>query len=160
MGELSVTFEAADRIAAVAPSQGIVAGTPILTLDGEMPVQFLSPGDRIITRNGARVLAAVEVTLLQGAEMVRIHASALGHDRPEADLFVAPDQPILVRDWRARALYGRDMALVPAQRLADGDYVRKERVTEARVFTLRFEREEVIYAGGLELGCAPATVAA
>jgi hypothetical protein len=160
MGELSLNFEAADRIASVAPAQGIVAGTPVLTLDGEMPVQFLSPGDRIITRNGARVLAGVEVTLLQGAEMVRIRASALGHDRPETDLFVAPSQPILIRDWRAKALYGQAAALVEAQRLADGEYIRKEAVAEVRLYTLHFAQAEVVYAGGLELACDPATVAA
>ncbi len=52
------------------------------------------------------------MAVLTQAEMVRISASALGHDRPEADLFVAPDQQILIRDWRAKALYGRDVAMV------------------------------------------------
>jgi hypothetical protein len=92
--------------------------------------------------------------------MVRISASALGHDRPEADMFVAPSQQVLVRDWRAKALYSKDVAMVEAQRLADGDYIRKETVAEVRLFTLVFEREEVVYAGGLELACAPLTVAA
>ncbi len=26
--------------------QAVLAGTPILTLDGELPVEFLNPGDR------------------------------------------------------------------------------------------------------------------
>ena len=30
---------------------GLIAGTRLWTLDGEMPVQYLSPGDRIITRD-------------------------------------------------------------------------------------------------------------
>ena len=42
---------------------GILSGTPVLTLDGEVPVQFLCPGDRIITRSGARVLRGVEMRI-------------------------------------------------------------------------------------------------
>ena len=160
MGELTHTFKTAEALAAVLPASGITAGTTVLTLDGELPVQFLAPGDRIITRSGARVLQAVEVAVLHDVTMVRISASALGHDRPEADLFVAPGQPILVRDWRAKALYGKDATMVEAQRLADGAYIRKETVAEIRLFTLRFERDEVVYAGGLELACEAATVAA
>lgn len=160
MGGLTLTIDSDEVVADVAPLQGITAGTPVLTLEGELPVQFLAPGDRVITRSGARVLTAVEVTVVRDAAMVRISASALGHDRPENDLFVAPTQPILVRDWRAKALYGTDSAMVEAQRLADGDYIRKEVVAEVRLFTLRFAREEVIYAAGLELSCAPALIPA
>jgi hypothetical protein len=141
-------------------AQGMTAGTKVLTLDGELPVQFLAPGDRVITRSGARRLTGVEVAVLRDARMVRVSASALGHDRPEADLFLAPAQRLVVRDWRARALYGRDIAIVLADRLCDGDYIRAETVAEVRVFTLRFETEEVVYAGGLELVCAPVTVPA
>ncbi len=42
---------------------GILSGTRVLTLDGELPVQFLCPGDRIITRSGARVLRGVEMRI-------------------------------------------------------------------------------------------------
>lgn len=160
MGDLTLTFDTAEAVAEAAPLQGITAGTCVLTLEGEMPVQFLAPGDRVITRSGARVLKDIRVTVLRDAAMVRISASALGHERPEEDMFVAPSQPVLVRDWRAKALYGKDVAMVEAQRLADGGYIRKEVVAELRLFTLVFEREEVVYAGGLELACAPMAVTA
>lgn len=155
MGNPTRTFETAGTAQRAAALQGITAGTLVPTLEGELPVQFLAPGDRVITRSGARVLKEIGVSVLQDVQMVRISASALGHDRPDADVFVAPAQPVLVRDWRAKALYGRKAAMVEAQRLADGDYIRKEMVAEVRLFTLRFEREEVLYAGGLELACAP-----
>ncbi len=160
MGELTLTFDTAEVVVDAAPLQGITAGTCVLTLEGELPVQFLAPGDRVITRSGAKVLKAIEVVVVRDAAMVRISASALGHDRPEGDLYVAPSQPILVRDWRAKALYGRAVTMVEAQRLADGDYIRREMVAEVRLFTLRFEREEVVYASGLELACAPVSIPA
>ncbi len=158
MGDLTLTPKTLEGALEVAPVAGITAGTMVLTLDGGLPVQFLAPGDRVVTRSGARVLKDVTVSVLRDATMVRISASALGHDRPDADLFVAPNQQILVRDWRAKALYGSDAAMVEAQRLADGEYIRKETVAEVRLFTLTFDREEVVFAGGLELACAPAMV--
>lgn len=158
MGNPTLTFETAAAPQDSALAQGITAGTMVLTLDGELPVQFLAPGDRVITRSGARVLKDIAVSVLQDVPMVRISASALGHDRPEGDVFVTPGQPVLVRDWRAKALYDRSSAMVEAQRLVDGDYIRREVVAEARLFTLYFEQEEVLYAGGLELACASARV--
>ena len=146
----TLTFTTSDVLVATRVT-GIIAGATVLTLDGDLPVQFLAPGDRVITRSGARTLRAIEVAILTDAPMIRISASALGHDRPVDDMFVAPDQPILIRDWRAKALYGAQTAMVPASQLADGDYIRAELVTEARLFTLYFDADVVIYAGGLEL---------
>ena len=148
----TLTFTKSDLLVATRVT-GIIAGATVLTLDGDLPVQFLAPGDRVITRSGARTLRAIEVAILTDAPMIRISASALGHDRPVDDMFVAPDQPILIRDWRAKALYGAQTAMVPASQLADGDYIRAELVTEARLFTLYFDADVVIYAGGLELAC-------
>jgi hypothetical protein len=151
------TFETADLVAV---AHGIALGCTILTLDGEIPVEYLAPGDRILTRSGARRLRSVEMTVVRHARVIRIAAGTLGMDRPGADMIVTPDQPILIRDWRARALYGAASAMVPAARLADGEYIRAEVMDEVRFYTLRLDGPEVIYAGGLELACVPETVAA
>ena len=34
---------------------GIVAGSIIFTSDGEIPVDYLSPGDKVVTRNAGMV---------------------------------------------------------------------------------------------------------
>jgi hypothetical protein len=39
---------------------GITQGTRVLTADGDMPVEYLEPGDRIITRAGIRVLRGID----------------------------------------------------------------------------------------------------
>ena len=140
--------------------QAIAAGTTVLTLDGELPVEFLAPGDRILTRAGARRLRQVAMTLVHNARMVRISKDALGVERPGDDVMVSAEQQILIRDWRAKALYGTAQALIPAARLADGEYIRAEIVAEVRLFTLTFDDDAVIYAGGLELACAKELVTA
>lgn len=139
--------------AAVAPCTGLLAGTQVLTLGGEMPVEFLNPGDRIITRAGARTLRRITARTLRNARVVRVGAGSLGHDRPGRDLLIGADQPVLVRDWRARALFGASQALVPVSRLADGQYVRLVTLVTAQVITLEFDRDETVYADGVELGC-------
>jgi hypothetical protein len=158
MNVLTLGFDSTETSADASTLTGITGGTLVLTLDGELPVQFLAPGDRVITRSGARVLKNIQVNVLREAAMIRVCASALGHERPEEDLFVTPRQQILVRDWRAKALFGLDSAMVEAQRLVDGIYIRRETVAEVRLFTLTFERNEIVYAGSLELACAPVTV--
>ncbi|MFN7224357.1 MAG: Hint domain-containing protein [Paracoccaceae bacterium] len=135
------------------PTCGIVAGTVVLTLMGAMPVEFVSPGDRIITRAGARTVTSVEIAVVKDARMIRISEGVLGKDRPEADTIVTPSQPIVIRDWRAKALAGIDQAVMAAERLADGEYIRAEVMAEARIVTLRFADAQTIYAAGLELGC-------
>ncbi|MFP5479207.1 MAG: Hint domain-containing protein [Alphaproteobacteria bacterium] len=132
---------------------GLLQGTLVRTLDGVLPVEFLEPGDRVVTRAGARRLGSISVSRRRGLPMVRFPASTLGHDRPEQDLFLAPGTPVVIRDWRARAIYGTPVAVLPAERLADGDLVRLEILAEARIFTLRFAEDEVIWAEGLEIAC-------
>ena len=144
------------------PSGGILVGTMVRTLDGVLPVEFLSPGDRIVCRQGARRLLGVAARHLDRADLVRIRASSLGHDRPDSDLLLSPDQPVLIRDWRAKVLFGQPVAAIPAARLVDGEFILAETWTDVRVFSLQFADDEVIYAEGLELACpahAPMTVA-
>lgn len=136
-----------------AAANGIAAGTIVLTMDGALPVDFLSPGDRIITRAGMRVLRAVHVSRYSGAA-VRIRSGALGHDRPEQDLTLPADTLVHLRDWRATALYRADQAQVPLHRLVDGEFVAPEEVRNMRLYDLRFDAPQVIYAEGLELLCA------
>ena len=139
--------------AGLPPTAGMLAGTMVRTLEGVLPVDYLTPGDRIVSRSGARRLSSVSVVMRKQIHLVRIRASTMGHDRPDQDLLLSPGQPVVIRDWRAQALYGVSAAAIPASRLADGEFIRVEVHRNARLFTLRFEDEEVIYAEGLELAC-------
>lgn len=142
-----------DISAVPADAGGLLLGTQVRTLEGILPVEYLAPGDRLVTRTGAATLVSMSSTLRKAARIVRIRSGALGYHRPEADLLLAPGQAVLIRDWRARALYDAAAAAIPAARLADGVFIRTEIVATARFFTLRFETAQVIYAEGVELAC-------
>ncbi len=97
---------------AISEPSGFVLGSNILTLDGELPVEFLSVGDRIITRDaGMVVLRDVKVIEVE-CPMVWIMGGSLGHDKPEDDTYLLASQKVLVRDWRAKALTQQNQALV------------------------------------------------
>ncbi len=139
---------------------GCATGTAILTLHGALPVEHLCVGDRVVTRNGARSLVHIAVTRGRNTPLVRVSCGSLGVGRPAGDVLLAPDQPILIRDWRAKAMFGHPQALVPAARLIDGSYVRFEQVAGLTLFSLHFDQPAVIFAGGLELACQPALIPA
>lgn len=160
MAGLRIETTEARLTAGAVPAFGMAEGTQVLTLEGALPVEYLSPGDRVLTRSGVRRLKAVEITRVQNVRMVRVAADVLGTGRPEAPVLMSADQPILLRDWRAMALYGQAQALVPARRLCDGEFIRAEVLAEARIYTLKLDGAGVIYAGGLEIACEAETVVA
>ena len=149
MSLVTLASSAGKSAAAHAVRSGLAAGTPVLTLAGPVVVERLAAGDRIVTRDGVRRLAGVQ----------RVE-SAIGVDQPEADMLMTADMQILIRDWRAKALRGCDQAVIAADRLIDGEYIRREPEARAVLFQLEFDAPVVIYAGGLELALTPATASA
>jgi hypothetical protein len=138
---------------------GIALGTVVMTLDGEIPVEHLSVGDRIITRDsGMAVLKSIHTQEIT-TRPYRISADRLGPGRPDVDTLVTADQPILVRGLLAKALFASDSAMVPVSRLADGEYIAKCEEQTLRVYELEFDTPHVIYANGLELASACHAVA-
>ncbi len=146
-----------DQIASVETRQsGLGADTIVLTMDGELPARDIAPGDRIITRDaGMAVLLGVRRKRVR-CDGVQIKAGSLGHTRPPADMILPCGTEILIRDWRAKALYSSVQKLVPAQDLLDGEFVTLLPDQEFEIVEFIFDTPHVIYAGGLEVGCQTA----
>lgn len=142
---------AVNEVRKTSATTGLCAGTLVMTMDGELPVEHLSAGDRVITRDsGMAILSEVRVF---DAEItpIRVKAGSLGHTRPEKDMLVPPDAQLHIRDWRAEAMFGQPSALVPARRLIDGEFVYEGECERHRVFELVFDTPHILYAGGLEV---------
>ncbi|MEL7164968.1 MAG: Hint domain-containing protein [Pseudomonadota bacterium] len=130
---------------------GLVAGTLVMTADGEMPVEFLSPGDRIISRNAGMVdLVAVQTKRVK-LEAVRISAGALGHIKPQHTVMMPAAQTVLVRDARAQALRGAQQAVMPASCLVDDDGITSLGERSMVLVQLGFDAPYVIYGDGIEM---------
>ena len=146
----------ARHIVASRTFNALIAGTVVLTLDGALPVEYLAAGDRVITRDsGAATLIAIHHRKLR-VKLVAIRAGTLGNSRPDRDAVLPATQEILVRDWRAKTLFGAERALVPAERLADGEFIRVIGTREVSVVALCFDAPHILYADGLELASAVA----
>lgn len=130
---------------------GLTAGTTVMTLDGEIPVEHLSAGERVITRDaGMAVLREIRSKTVNVAS-IQIKAGSLGHTRPQHDMIVGPDTLVHIRDWRAKALFGADVATVKAKRLIDGEFVSEQPIQSITVFELIFDKQHILYADGLEV---------
>jgi hypothetical protein len=91
---------------------GVCADTTIMTLDGEMRVEDLTQGTRVITRDSS--MAALRSITSQTVRVapIRINAGSLEHTLPDRDMLVAPGTQIHIRNWRAEALFCRPAAMV------------------------------------------------
>ena len=143
--------ESPTRHESIQRPNALTAGTVVLTLDGALPVEFLSPGDRVITRDsGFAKLVDIKVTKRK-VPAVGIRAGSLGNSRPDRDAVFPASQNILIRDWRAKAIFGRAQALVPASRLVDGEFVSNLGDVEMTLCELIFDTPHIVYADGIEV---------
>jgi hypothetical protein len=151
---LGTELRTAETISIKPETAGFIGGTTVMTLDGELPVEHLNVGDRVITRDtGMAVLRDIRVTEV-ALTPIRIKAGSLGHTRPDRDMMVAPGALIHIRDWRAEALFGKKAALVPARRLADGEFVAEQAKQTVTVYELVFDRQHILYVDGMEMASA------
>lgn len=127
-------------------------GTEVLSLAGALPVEALYPGDRVITRDaGARTLLEICRHAVPGSmRFVAIRQDALG-GKPARDLVLPADHRILLRDWRAQALFGTPTARVSLSRLVDGEFICWSEARPEALLTLHFAQEHILYADGLEV---------
>jgi hypothetical protein len=140
------------------PHTGFVAGTILLTLDGEVPVEQLVPGMQMITRNsGFAELENVDIQEVT-TRPVCIDSGVTGDNYPDRDLVLGPDQPVLVRDWRARAMFGAEQALVPVNALVDGEFIDFAPLQTLTLFNPVFDCRHILYVEGLELASGQCTV--
>ena len=132
---------------------GLSARSTIMTHDGEKWVAEIKPGDRIITRDSGMARVRSVRTRRVHTLTVCIGAGSLGHTRPDRDAILPAGQMILIRDWRAKALYGMDQALVPAARLVDGQFITLNARALMTLRELKFDRPHILYVDGLEIAC-------
>jgi hypothetical protein len=126
-----------------------------LTVDGEVPVEHLSPGQLIATRNGGMTRLEEIRATTQATRAIRFAAGCFGAAGPGVDIVLPAEQPVLIRDWRARALFGQSQAMTIAAHLLDGAAIADIGPRRLVLFRLIFDRPRVIRASGMELGASP-----
>ncbi|MEP5730764.1 MAG: Hint domain-containing protein [Sulfitobacter sp.] len=122
------------------------AGTQVLTAQGNVAIQDLRVGDKVVTMDHGlqeiRWLGSRSVIGTGAFAPVRICQGALGNTQ---DLLVSPNHRMLISDWRAEVLFGLDQVLVAAKDLVNGDTIYQAPQDSICYMHLLFDQHEVIY---------------
>ncbi len=137
-----------------------VAGTLILTDQGEVDVDNLRQGDLVVTKdNGLQPIRWIgKRTYLIGKKSksktlrpIRISAGSLGENTPRQDLYVSPQHRVLVKSKIARRMCGFDEVLVAAKQLLEIDGIDiVEDCGEVTYIHILLDQHEVVYSNGAE----------
>ncbi|WP_213684696.1 Hint domain-containing protein [Roseicyclus sp.] len=126
------------------------SGTMIRTPQGEVPIDALSVGDLVETRDhgpqALRWIGRRKVAAKGRFAPVVIEAGTFGHHRR---LIVSPQHRILLTHWMAELMFGEQEVLVAAKDLINDCSVRIAEGGEIEYLHLLFDAHEIIFAEGL-----------
>ncbi|MBO6603498.1 MAG: Hint domain-containing protein [Roseicyclus sp.] len=132
-------------------------GSRIATPKGEVPVETLREGDKIITRdNGIQEIRWIGTRTLNRSELRRapylrpilIKAGALGDGLPERDMMVSPQHRMLVSGDRTQLYFEESEVLVAAKHLVNHGAVQWLDPLRATYVHFMFDHHEVVLADG------------
>jgi Ca2+-binding RTX toxin-like protein len=134
-------------------------GTLILTDRGEVPVESLTAGDLVMTRDnglqplrwvGRRHLTRGRLLADPDLQPVRIARGALAGQGPERTMLVSPQHRVLVDCARAELLFGEAEVLVPAKHLVGQAEVSRALPEDGVTYIhILFDRHEIVQSDGI-----------
>jgi hypothetical protein len=133
-------------------------GTLVVTPKGEIPVEDLTVGTPVLTRdNGVRALVhAASVTLDFGMLAARPHLrpvlirlGALDPGEPERDMLVSPNLRLLVDSGRSALHFSEHEALSAAKHLVNSRDIRPVEALGVTYVHIHFDRHQVVLANGI-----------
>ena len=132
-------------------------GTLIATPRGEVPVESLKEGDRVITRDngiqeirwmGAKGLTGRELLQKEHLKPVLIQKGSLGYGLPERDMLVSPNHRVLVNNDKTALYFEEREVLVAAKHLTGLAGVSRVDTMKTTYIHFMFDQHEVILSDG------------
>jgi hypothetical protein len=132
-------------------------GTLIATPRGEVPVESLREGDKVITRdNGIQEIRWVGNRTLDRAELaenphfkpILVKKGSLGHGLPERDMVVSPQHRLLVANEMTELYFNETEVLVPAKHLVNKWGISQLETLRTTYIHFMFDRHEVVLSNG------------
>jgi Ca2+-binding RTX toxin-like protein len=132
-------------------------GTMIATPRGEVPVQNLKSGDRVITRdNGIQEIRWIGNKELTGRELLQkehlkpvlIQKGSLGYGLPERDMLVSPNHRVLVNNDKTALYFEEREVLVAAKHLTGLSGVDSVDTSHTTYIHFMFDQHEVVLSDG------------
>jgi hypothetical protein len=131
--------------------------TLIKTDFGEVPVEMIALGTRVLTRDngyqtvkwvGRRDLDETVLAKIPALIPIRIAQGALGPDLPERDTVVSPQHRMLLNNAQIRDWFSSDEVLIAAHLLTCFEGVRREVVENVSYIHFMFDQHEIVLADG------------
>ena len=127
-----------------------VAGTMILTPEGERPVETLEAGDLVVTKDDGpqpvRWIGQRRVEARGALAPIEIREGTFG---PHRKLLVSPQHRVLVRDSLAELLFGEAEVLVAAKDLVNDRSVRVREGGMVDYVHILFDKHQLVSSAGL-----------
>lgn len=132
-------------------------GTLIATPKGEVAVEHLKAGDRVITRDngiqeirwtGQKVLGWKDLAANPHLKPVLIRQGSLGNGLPERDMMVSPNHRMLVANDRTALYFDEHEVLVAAKHLVAGQGIQAIDSIGTTYIHFMFDRHEVVLGNG------------
>jgi Ca2+-binding RTX toxin-like protein len=134
-------------------------GTQIMTERGEVAVEALQPGDRVLTRDngmqplrwiGTRQVSHRELQAMPDLQPVRIGSGALGGQLPKRSMLVSPQHRVLIEGAKAEMYFGESEVLVAAKHLVGQAEVTRALPAEGVSYVhILFDRHEIVLSDGI-----------
>ncbi len=151
------TFVNIENIIDVVTPFCFTAGTRILTPMGEIAVENLKEGDKVVTRdNGLQEIRWAGSKHLSGRDLmarpqlrpILIRQGALGPSQPERDMMVSPSHRMLLVSQQAELLFDESEVLVAAKHLTHLDGVTQIDTVGVDYIHIMCDNHEVVLADG------------
>ena len=132
-------------------------GTMIATPKGEVPVESLRVGDRVITRDngiqeirwlGAKEMGWHDFAANPHLKPVMVRAGSLGNGLPERDMMLSPNHRLLVANDRTALYFDEHEVLVAAKHLVGGQGIRQVDSIGTTYIHFMCDQHEVVLSNG------------
>jgi len=147
----TVQFQNIEKVICFTPN------TMIATPRGEVRIQDLREGDKVITRDngmqeirwiGHKPMDAADLELQPHLKPILIKAGSLGENLPERDMMVSPQHRMLVANERTSLYFEEREVLVAAKHLLKAEGIERAQVPSTTYIHMLFDQHEVVLANG------------
>lgn len=126
-------------------------GTLILTIHGPRPIQTLTAGDLVVTRdNGPQPIRWIGASTMAGHGVnapIRLTTEALtGAPQP---LTVSPQHRFLIDDWRTELHFGEKEVLIAAKHMINGHSVTAQPCAQVTYIHMMLDHHQIVFANGV-----------